>query len=277
MRAVGRLLLDPPRQFRRADAGLGLALGAQRLERLDGGELGVGTQMQIAGFHAVRQAERMDVDLHHLGLRIHVAAVDGVIVEARPEGDHEIGLRAELARDFAGVAAGDADRERVVVEHAARRQRRCEQRASGIGQLFDLGRRTGAHRAAAGDDDRTFGAGELVGQLLDLMRMRIERLGFRHHLGRRLIIAEVRQRLLLQIVWHADDHGLSRLARGVERLADVLVHALRAVRGNVMRAGRGGERRLLDILVVPFGIDRRLRRRTPPSGCGPAPRPPAPS
>ena len=48
------------------------------------------------------------------------------------------------------------------------------------------------------------------------------------------------------------------MARDVERLAHILVHALRAVRGDVMRAGGGGERRLVDRLVVPLGVDRRF-------------------
>ena len=179
---------------------------AERLERLGGGELGVRAQMQVAGFRAVGEPARIGVDLHDLGLREHVTAVDGVVVQARPEGDDEIGLRAQLAGDVAGVAAGDADRERIVVEHAARRQRGRKQRASLIGQLLDLDRRARAQRAAAGDDDRTLGAGELVGQLLDLVRMGKHRLGVRQDVGRWLIVADVGQRLLLQIVGHAEHH-----------------------------------------------------------------------
>ena len=48
------------------------------------------------------------------------------------------------------------------------------------------------------------------------------------------------------------------MAREMKRLAHELMHALRAVRGDVMRAGRHHERRLLDRLIVPAGVDRRL-------------------
>ena len=40
-----------------------------------------------------------------------------------------------------------------------------EQRAGLLPPVLDLGLRARAHRAAAGDDDRAFGAGELLGQL----------------------------------------------------------------------------------------------------------------
>jgi hypothetical protein len=50
------------------------------------------------------------------------------------------------------------------------------------------------------------------------------------------------------------------MARDVERFTDILMHALRAVRGNVMCAAGGRERRLVDRLIVPFGVDRRFAR-----------------
>jgi hypothetical protein len=75
-----------------------------------------------------------------------------------PKGDDEIGLRAHLARDVAGEAAGDPDRERVVVEHAARQQRRRKQGAGLLGQFLDRRCRARAHHAAPREDDWTFGA-----------------------------------------------------------------------------------------------------------------------
>ena len=48
------------------------------------------------------------------------------------------------------------------------------------------------------------------------------------------------------------------MPRQIESLADVVVHALQAVRGNEMRVAGGGERRLVERLVVPFGVDQRF-------------------
>jgi hypothetical protein len=46
------------------------------------------------------------------------------------------------------------------------------------------------------------------------------------------------------------------VAGDIKSLAHILMHALRAVRRDVMGAGGGGERRLVERLVVPFGVDR---------------------
>lgn len=70
--------------------------------------------------------------------------------------------------------------------------------------------------------------------------------------------ADVGQRPLLQIVGNAEHDRPALVAGDVEGLAHILVHALRAVRRDVMGAGRGGERRLLECLVVPFGVHRRF-------------------
>jgi hypothetical protein len=70
------------------------------------------------------------LDLRHLGLGKHVTAVDSVIIEARPDHHHEVGLCADLTRDLVCVAAGNSDRQRVVVEYAA--SGRTGTRACGI-------------------------------------------------------------------------------------------------------------------------------------------------
>jgi hypothetical protein len=153
------------------------------LECLRRGQLGIRAQVQIRGLHAVVQPQRLGVDLHHLGLGKHVAAVDGVIVEARADGDHEVGLFAQFTGDVTRETAGDPDRERIVVEHAAGEQPGCKQGTALLGQGLDLGCRAGAHHPAARDDDRTLRTGELVDQLRDLMRVRRGRLGMRQDGG----------------------------------------------------------------------------------------------
>ena len=147
-----------------------------------------------------------------------------------------------------------------MVEHAARRQRGGQQRTCCIRQLFDLGGGARAHGAAAGNDDRASGICQLVGQLLDLMQMRRRRLRIRHDVGRGPVFADLGQRLLLQVIGHAEHDRHALMAHGVERLADVLIHPLRAVRGDVACASGGGEWRLIDILIVPTGMDRRFAR-----------------
>ena len=52
--------------------------------------------------------------------------------------------------------------------------------------------------------------------------------------------------------------GLPLVLGDVEGLAHVVHHARHAVRGDVMRAGRRHQRRLVDRLVVELGVDRRL-------------------
>ena len=52
--------------------------------------------------------------------------------------------------------------------------------------------------------------------------------------------------------------GLPLVLGDVEGLAHVVHHARHAMRGDVMRPGRRHQRRLIDRLVVEFGVDRRL-------------------
>jgi hypothetical protein len=80
----------------------------------------------------------------------------------------------------------------------------------------------------------------------------------RQHVCRRFVRAEIGNRLLLDVVRHADDDRPALLLRDIESLAHVLVHALRRMRRDVVRAGSGRERRLLDRLAVPLGVDRHL-------------------
>src|SRR5712691_1106982 len=44
-------------------------------------------------------------------------------------------------------------------------------------------------------------------------------------------------------------------------LAHIVKHARHAVRGGVMRPGRRHQGRLVDVLIVEFGVDRRVVRR----------------
>jgi hypothetical protein len=121
--------------------------------------------------HPVLEAERTFVDLRHIGLGKEGAAIDRVVGEARPHGDHQIGLREQLAGDLAGETARDPDGKAMVIEHAARRQSGGEQRAARLRQLLDGGVRTGRDRAPARDDDRPLHGRELLGQEADGLRV----------------------------------------------------------------------------------------------------------
>ncbi len=63
---------------------------------------------------------------------------------------------------------------------------------------------------------------------------------------------------LLQVVGNAQYHRLPLVLGDVEGLAHVIHHARHAMRGDVMRPSRRHQRRLVDVLIVELGIDRRL-------------------
>ena len=63
---------------------------------------------------------------------------------------------------------------------------------------------------------------------------------------------------LLQVVGNAQHHRAPLVLGDVEGLAHVVHHARHAMRGDVMRPGRRHQGRLVDVLVVELGVDRRL-------------------
>ena len=63
---------------------------------------------------------------------------------------------------------------------------------------------------------------------------------------------------LLQVVGNAQDHRAPLDLGDVEGLAHIVHHARHAMRGDVTRPGRRHQRRLVDVLVVELGVDRRL-------------------
>jgi hypothetical protein len=69
----------------------------------------------------------------------------------------------------------------VVIEHAAREQRGCKQRAGPLGELLDRRLRARAHDPPTRKKDRTFCPREHLRQLIDLPRMGRQRLGRRQH------------------------------------------------------------------------------------------------
>jgi hypothetical protein len=62
----------------------------------------------------------------------------------------------------------------------------------------------------------------------------------------------------LQIVGNAKHDGLAPEFRNVERLAYVLHHSRHTMCGDVMCTRGCHQRRLVDVLVVELGINRRL-------------------
>ena len=63
---------------------------------------------------------------------------------------------------------------------------------------------------------------------------------------------------LLQVVGNAQDHRAPLDLGDVEGLAHIVHHARHAMRGDVTCPGRRHQRRLVDVLVVELGVDRRL-------------------
>ncbi len=148
----------------------------------------------------------------------------------------------------------------MVVKKTARRQRIGEQGAAAIGELDHCVPCTGPHNAAAAEDDRPLCRGEpLDGLGHDFgIGAHASDLGLIDRRGLVGLIAHVLD--LLQVVGNAQHHRLPFVLGDVEGLAHVIHHARHAMRGDVMRAGRRHQRRLVDILIVELGADRRFAR-----------------
>ncbi len=146
----------------------------------------------------------------------------------------------------------------MIVEQAARGQRVGEKRAAAIGELDQRLARAGPQHAAATEDDRPLGRGELLDGLGHERGIGVHApdLGLIHLRG---LVGLVRHVLdLLQVVGNAQHHRLPLVLGEVEGLAHVVHHARHAMRGDVVRPGRRHQRRLIDRLIVVFGVDRQL-------------------
>ena len=146
----------------------------------------------------------------------------------------------------------------MVVEKTARGQRVGEQGAAAIGELDHRIARAGPQHAAAAEDDRPLCRGQpLDGLGHDLgIGVHAPDLGLVHRRGLVGLVGHVLD--LLQVVGNAQHHRAPLVLGDVEGLAHVVHHARHAMRGDVMRPGRRHQRRLVDVLVVELGVDRRL-------------------
>ena len=146
----------------------------------------------------------------------------------------------------------------MVVEQTARGQRVGEQGAAAIGELDHRIPRAGPQHAAATEDDRPLCRGQpLDGLGHDLgIGVHAPDLGLVHRRGLVGLVGHVLD--LLQVVGNAQHHRPPLVLGDVEGLAHVVHHARHAMRGDVMRPGRRHQRRLVDVLIVEFGVDRRL-------------------
>ncbi len=146
----------------------------------------------------------------------------------------------------------------MVVEETARGQRVGEQGAAAIGELDHRIPRAGPQHATATEDDRPLCRGQPLDGLGHERGIGVHApdLGLIHFRGLVGLVGHVLD--LLQVVGNAQHHRPPLVLGEVEGLAHVVHHARHAVRGDVMRPGRRHERRLIDRLVVVFGVDRRL-------------------
>ena len=146
----------------------------------------------------------------------------------------------------------------MVVEQAARGQRVGEQCAAAVGEPDHRVARAGPQHAAAAEDDRALRRGEPLDRFGQDFRIGMHAPGLRL-IHRRGLVGLVRHVLdLLQVVGNAQHHRAALDLGDVKGLAHVVHHARHAVRGDVTRAGRRHQRRLVDRLVVELGVDRRL-------------------
>jgi hypothetical protein len=119
-------------------------------------------------------------------------------------------------------------------------------RAAAIGELDHRIARAGPQHAAATEDDRPLGRGQpLDGLGHDLgIGMHAPDLGLVHRRGLVGLVGHVLD--LLQVVGNAQHHRAAAHLGDVEGLAHVVHHARHAMRGDVTRAGRRHQRRLVD-------------------------------
>ena len=102
--------------FRRAIAGLlEVLLRERRVERFDA-ELRVGLDVDVGRARVAHQHVRLGVEVHELRVRIEIAVLGRVAVQARADADHDVGFLEELDRGLGRVQAGDADVVRVLLE-----------------------------------------------------------------------------------------------------------------------------------------------------------------
>ena len=234
------------------------ARGQCRRQRLHA-QSRVGAQVVTRHFLALTQRPGIDVDMQHLRLRPELTAAAGVVGEGAADRDDQVGLRQILEPDLGREAARDADAVQVVVEESSCRQRRGQQSTRLGGQRPARGPRLGFDRAQAGKHDHAFGGRNQLRGLRHVIRMRWHRREARQQFlrGRRQLLRSG-PGPFLQIERNADHHRASFAARLQERIANRDRHALGQVQGMVVRARCLDDRRLIDPLVVPAALERRL-------------------
>ena len=133
-----------------------------------------------------------------------------------------------------------------------------EHGTAAVGQLQHGLPRASAQYAATTEDDRPLGRLQSFDGLGHDCRvgMYASDLGIIHRRG---LVGLIRRVLnFLQVVGNAQHDGPVLVFRNVECLAYVVHHPRHTMRGDVMRPGGCYQRRLVDVLVVELGIDRRL-------------------
>ena len=226
-------------------------------DRLGGGA-GIGANMQIGGLDTLPQPARVGVDLDDLGVGIEIAALGRVMAEPGAGANHQVALGKKFAAEIGGKRAGDVERERVAVKETLCEQGRRQQRTAFLGQGFERLARARPDRTPPADHHRALGRGDHRGDLVDQCRVGRDRLRARHQIGRGRVVGKVGKRLLLQIERYAQHHRAALGAGDVERLADTVERPVDRADRDVMRSGPKRQRRLVDLLHVPGGIDRRV-------------------
>ena len=161
------------RQPGRVTRGLDLGALVQGLEQLAREDLHIGDEAEV-GRVVAAQLLRIDVHVHQprLGEVPGVALVPArraAVVEARAQGDHQVGAAAGLVGREGPVAADEAQRQRVVAADAAHAVGRGDDgHAQPLGQLGDLRAGLGQRRAVADEEHRLARRGQQVQRGLDV-------------------------------------------------------------------------------------------------------------
>ena len=254
--AIGGLRGDPGREG--GGAPLRGAILKHPGQRLDP-EPRVGPQVGVGGDAALADGDRVRVDLKNLGIRPERAAIGVVPRQRTAHGYHEVRLGKAFPRNVGRKAPGDVEVEGITRENAPRGQGCRKERVALSGKRAAGLPCPGLDRAETGHNDNPLCAANHVSGCIQVGRIWRNGRWLGQELHRRCgqIIAPVPWQVL-QVEGNAQNHR-HPVAPGLQKgIADRGWHALRPVQRPVSRARRCHERGLIDPLVVPTLLQRRL-------------------
>ena len=235
---------------------LEVPLDERSFERL-GARARIGLHIDVGRTRTMQHHVLLRIDVDEFGVVVEVAMLGGVTVQSRTDGDHAIGLFAQLHRRLGGISTRDADMKIVLGQPGFRHQRGDDQRTAALRQFLHRVARTRPHRTATDQNDRMPGFAQLIGGTLEHIRV-WPQLQRRHHAVGGDVGIIVIELLLLDVHRRAQHHRLRIESCQIKRLAHHLVGGFRRGQAHELCFAGGGKRRLFHALIVFIVIGRML-------------------